>query len=535
MRKSTRIVKRVFALLLVVLMSIESLGAVVSDNDGSAFITKAEFDSLKNNFQAQIEQYNTSIDSKIDGAIASYLAGINLRKKTAVRPICYYDDYIYSVVNDDGLIWNEGYLSWEGWSFLIRTNKETWAGTNYNGMLYAALISRDWNDSAFKSFKEASIRNVNTTNWTAQWNGYCETKYKFNMNDAQNFETRWGPGYVTNKGAWWHLCSFYPDSSTQANYHEWDKATASFSNWGINYAENNGTTGVNGWNPQKSMINPSRRIFKTTKQHLIQTSKDNQMKGFVNYDGFYDFHNDTDSTYTHTPWTTGCSNVIKVSYAYFALNKIAHDSTAAIPMTFLRTSNTTSSTYELPLSCGFSSVLYNPGDANTIVLPYVGFSRNYINQWDQIWTSDYDNYIEEMEETDPSLNVLKDSDNKKHLALSAGLPIYLLENESKLELDLEFNDATDHYVWIKQNSFSATVDPQDDPNLITDFEYTKNGSFDDTSKAILVPANTKVTIKTNELDKKGFVYIKWSLTTNSYKGGGEFKTPSTILLETSGR
>ena len=61
---------------MVLLLSIESFAAVVSDNDGSAFITKAEFDSLKNNFQNQIDQYNTSIDSKIDGAIASYLAGI---------------------------------------------------------------------------------------------------------------------------------------------------------------------------------------------------------------------------------------------------------------------------------------------------------------------------------------------------------------------------------------------------------------------------------------------------------------------------
>lgn len=85
MKKSTRIVKRIFALLLVVLMSIESFAAVVSDNDGSAFITKAEFDSLKNNFQSQIDQYNTSIDSKIDGAIASYLSGINLAKNVALN------------------------------------------------------------------------------------------------------------------------------------------------------------------------------------------------------------------------------------------------------------------------------------------------------------------------------------------------------------------------------------------------------------------------------------------------------------------
>ena len=85
MKKSTRIVRKLLALFLVVLMNIESFAAVVSDNDGSAFITKAEFDSLKNDFQSQINQYNTSIDAKIDGAIASYLAGINLSKDTTYK------------------------------------------------------------------------------------------------------------------------------------------------------------------------------------------------------------------------------------------------------------------------------------------------------------------------------------------------------------------------------------------------------------------------------------------------------------------
>ena len=82
MSKGTRLIKRVAALFLVLLFSIESFAAIVSDNDGSAFITKAEFDSLKNDFQAQIDNYNTSIDSKIDGAIAAYLAGIRVAKVT---------------------------------------------------------------------------------------------------------------------------------------------------------------------------------------------------------------------------------------------------------------------------------------------------------------------------------------------------------------------------------------------------------------------------------------------------------------------
>ena len=67
--------------ILILLLNISSFAAIVSDNDGSAFITKAEFDSLKNDFQSQIDNYNNSIDNKIDAAISSYLAGISIAKK----------------------------------------------------------------------------------------------------------------------------------------------------------------------------------------------------------------------------------------------------------------------------------------------------------------------------------------------------------------------------------------------------------------------------------------------------------------------
>ena len=108
MKKSTRIVKRLLALFLVVLMSIESFGAVVSDNDGSAFITKAEFDSLKNDFQSQIDQYNTSIDSKIDGAIASYLSGIQVGRKVQLEldRNCNYEMPIKCFYGSTADLWN---------------------------------------------------------------------------------------------------------------------------------------------------------------------------------------------------------------------------------------------------------------------------------------------------------------------------------------------------------------------------------------------------------------------------------------------
>ena len=87
MNNGLGLIKRALALFLVLLLSIENFAAVVSDNDGSAFITKAEFDSLKNSFQSQIDQYNTSLDSKIDGAIASYLAGIRVSKKDNIKSL----------------------------------------------------------------------------------------------------------------------------------------------------------------------------------------------------------------------------------------------------------------------------------------------------------------------------------------------------------------------------------------------------------------------------------------------------------------
>ena len=87
MKRSSSFIKRRLALVLVLLLSIESFAAVVGDNDGAAFITKAEFDSMKNDFQSQLDRYNSSLDNKIDGAIASYLAGVSVGRKIEINPL----------------------------------------------------------------------------------------------------------------------------------------------------------------------------------------------------------------------------------------------------------------------------------------------------------------------------------------------------------------------------------------------------------------------------------------------------------------
>ena len=73
--------KRALCLIFALILSINSFAAIVSDNDGSAFVTKSEFEALKKDFADQVDDYNTSIDGKIDGAIAAYLAGMKLTQK----------------------------------------------------------------------------------------------------------------------------------------------------------------------------------------------------------------------------------------------------------------------------------------------------------------------------------------------------------------------------------------------------------------------------------------------------------------------
>ena len=89
MQKKHRKIKISVLLLasIILMMTICSHSAAVSDNDGSAFITKAEFDSLKNDFQHQLTEYNSNIDGKIDAAISGYLSGLTTKETYNVDSI----------------------------------------------------------------------------------------------------------------------------------------------------------------------------------------------------------------------------------------------------------------------------------------------------------------------------------------------------------------------------------------------------------------------------------------------------------------
>ena len=176
-------------------------------------------------------------------------------------------------------------------------------------------------------------------------------------------------------------------------------------------------------------------------------------------------------------------------------------------------------------------------DAKRYQNPYVGFTYNYINNFDQLWTDVFDSYVADMEECDANVNVLKDKENKKHLALTAGLPICKVERESKIKIPLEFTDNKDHYVWIKTKSFSKSVSPQDDTECLTSFEKVTKDGVEDQSlvntslRCVKVPAGKTVTVDLNEMGENSYIFLKWSLTNNSCAGGGTFITPKYVIVE----
>ena len=144
MNRSTWI-KRAVATFLVVLMNINTFAAVVGDNDGAAFITKAEFESLKNDFQTQINRYNTSLDNKIDGAIASYLAGVRVAPQSTLVNLLKEAK--------EKADYNVGFVGWESptaakdvadveaqcyWKWVNKTARVTDSGRNDNE-LYGGL------------------------------------------------------------------------------------------------------------------------------------------------------------------------------------------------------------------------------------------------------------------------------------------------------------------------------------------------------------------------------------------------------------
>ena len=91
-----KMLNKLSIILIVILLVADTYAAVVSENDGAAFITHAEFDSLKNEFQSKIDAFNVNIDNKLNNAISSYISGVSQAKKSERKPyVASYSDIMW--------------------------------------------------------------------------------------------------------------------------------------------------------------------------------------------------------------------------------------------------------------------------------------------------------------------------------------------------------------------------------------------------------------------------------------------------------
>ena len=160
--KRLKTAKKALCLIFAFLLSINSLAAIVSDNDGSAFVTKAEFEAMKKDFEDQVINYNNSIDTKIDGAISSYLAGIKLAKTEKVN-LDAKTNYSFPLVMQSSVSsWNDPDSNYYNLArnrvryFELTNTMFSLGGSNANCI--------QWNDQNIQEITTYPVGNFPTTN-----------------------------------------------------------------------------------------------------------------------------------------------------------------------------------------------------------------------------------------------------------------------------------------------------------------------------------------------------------------------------------
>ena len=495
-------------------MCINSFGAVVGDNDGAAFITKAEFESLKNVFQAQINKYNASIDNKIDGAIASYIAGINVAKDTITNNLCYDEDGVLSVrANYDDINWKEGfiYLTEDHYQIFNKNNASATDTLWRNGISIGKV---SFTSNAQKEFTDPSVTNVDRTNGFAIWNGVAKTKYairsnSFDRNLTYNIRDF---GIQNNLVVWEQIYKYSNVDLTLRNVALYRGHLGYWRTATDFYATNNYTPYT-----FNSSISKSTSEVGTTS--IILTPASATFKRFVDYDYYKDWSNDTDTT-GHTTISSASQIWNSVIYEISQLN---------LGESGFATFN------ENPMSSVWDAGNYGSQPAIQEVFPFFGFVSALTN-WNQIANKNWDSVAKVLDNNyDSSGRVYVDSKNTKHMLICAGAPVCEVKNGNIVCIDVVFDDKDKDYdVWFCVNGWKRNAAIENDSVLPRSHVYldkelkTKASSGSYGSKSVKVPNGEKTFYV--DIPEEGVLFVKWSYSGNSAAGGGKYLPNKTVIV-----
>ena len=476
-----RIKRIIITLLCLFIFSINSIAAIISDNDGSAFVTKSEFEALKKDFNNQIDKYNVSIDNKIDGAIATYLAGINLAKKGTRESL--RKGIIWSIGPFDRPRYKRGIPIWD-----VLTGRIYFPGvgttSSSNDRSSYVLLKSSWGDdftnktpvvNSAWAYRDVLLSNIATNGTSLDgalfdgWYDLCgHWKQIWAVNNLQAAWYDVDPAYlngvrmvggVSPQG---HSASneFWTGNFRPAILDASNVNRGQYSNPSLGIFTENGNTNYSSitkgdkllWDNNVSVFAPiSYKCF--TEEHENRPSTPNQaglgasaIRDEINYITLTDTQMAAGTNFTGTnflyrllpdrnnysdnPWNkSSLSNPLSV--VQFAMHRYISGSDY----------NLINQTLPLDITKGFigsgtygSTTFYFYQHVYLQDAPFVTSITNW-NKAGLNMPSTVDTYLTENSLTSKLLTL---EDGKKALSLAAGVPIALVEKEQKIRLKGEF-------------------------------------------------------------------------------------------------
>ena len=569
------VIKRISIIILVVILSNITFASIVSDDDGSAFITKADFESMKDNFNEQIDKYNASIDNKIDGAIASYLAGINVAKKGETSNL--QSGIIWSIGPFDRPRYKHGIPIWDMFSGRTFFPLETVAGADINRATHIMLrsswgadftnktpiVNRNW------AYKDVLLKNI--SNEGALFDGWYDLcghwKQIWMTNNLQN---RWYDveenmanstymvPYLSSQG---HNAAteFWSGNFRPVGLDASDNYVHMSGNPHLAFSTGDGNVNYSSitkgdqmlWNNNVSVFGPiSYKCF--NEEHNNRPAPyDPQISAYylrdeINYitlssaqlaGNSYTVRNflyrvlPDRSNYADNPWnkTSLTSPISDIQYAlhiyHSDTDNILYDTTQPLDMT--------KSLYLI-----FS--LYDPSNPNVhrffqhVYIQEPGFVTD-IQNWNKVGleiNKDVLNYLKDNSLTSQLLTLDNDS---KALSLAAGVPISLLEKRKKVTIKGEFrkdceytynattktntlnegtlDNSNAYVIYAKYTPFNINGMPEDESDLI-DISTADTDNKGKLTKCRIV-RNGKINIEfENDDNKDKVIFLKWEKLSN---------------------
>ena len=561
-------IKQHLAWFLIVLISINSFGAVVSDNDGAAFVSKAEFDSLKNEFQTGINQFMGGLDQKINNAINAYVSGIKQdseRRANVIGSGQWYAVNTGYTAGSSDYTWRYKYGSPRfdiRWSFVgpMTTfyDRYTQWQADHSVVVQSFKIPMPEYATASHAQHKLCVQNVNETQRTAEWVGiaYGAHDEVFCIN----------PGYNNSTAQ-----ALWDYTWTEAWYGPWRPNNAgNIPSYGDGWLDRNVDYGILGEADGRIQV---EFLLRATylKQHWGAIKQKNiillDSKPYLNFSQypksrnwkFYRSGSDA-TTSCEKLWTTLTRKAEPMPNEY----RNCFGSIGVWENRSWKASDSVPTCWTddvvLSLMSNFPSrgaasdgepVYGNPGVANYLHFnwPCVGFEDNYITNWNQLYTKSFDNVVSDKDLNAVRSRFLLDDDGVYHAGIVNGVPIIKSPKKGTVvEFELELKDpiidiATgsetysikDSYVWIAESPFTGW--PNDNTDCLTlscDDGSAVSTTDADYRRGIKIPVSShgKCKIKCTTKTNNQYLWIKW--TCNGKSGGGIITLPDQCKLTIPG-